>query len=166
MGVLWDSSRDPPRQRGNAYNQTNKMKETLGTLLRHSLTALLAVGTLLAQRGMIAPEDADQVNASGATLRDGLVVVGVAIVSRLAMKYGGKFFRGSHVCDVGKSTGSLLLLVGMAGLVGLGLPSCQSPGGMEPVPLRASYKDGHGNVYAYDTQTGVSVQIIDRASGK
>jgi hypothetical protein len=137
------------------------MKETLGTLLRHALTALLAVGTLLAQRGMIAPEEADQVNASGATLQDGLVVVGVAIVSRLAMKYGGRIFRGSHVCDVGKSTGSLLLLVGMVGLMGLGLPSCQSPGGIPPVPVHASYKDGHGNVYAYHTQTGVSVQLIE-----
>jgi len=141
------------------------MKDTFASLLRHALTALVAAGTLLAQRGLIAPEDAAAVNASGVTLREALVVAGMAVLARLAMKAGGKIFV-SNDNGTKNTGGNKLLVLGLVGLLGCALPACSSPGGMEPVPVRIGYKDKKGNVYSFDPVTGVTVQLVDGASGK
>jgi hypothetical protein len=142
----------------------NIMKETLTSLLRHALTALAGVGTFMAGRGLIAPEDAQAVDASGATVADALVVVVVAVLMRLIIKFSGNLFR--HDKDGQNNGGStMLLLLGMTVLLGLASSSC-SPSQLEAaqsVPVRASYQDNDGNVYAYDPATGVSVRIIESA---
>ena len=48
--------------------ESAQMKDQLTSLLRHSLTALAGLGTLLASRGCVAAEDAEAVNSAGATL--------------------------------------------------------------------------------------------------
>jgi hypothetical protein len=138
------------------------MKDTLASLLRHALTALAGAGTFMAGRGLIAPEDAEAVNASGATIQDALVVVVVAVLMRLALKFGGKFFSAD---TVGKSDGGgvLLLLLGVAGLLGMmGLPSC-TPRQWEAVkafPLKACYIDKDGNSACYSSKGGLEVEVI------
>ncbi len=140
------------------------MKETLTSLLRHALTALAGVGTFMAGRGLIAPEDAQAVDASGATIADALVVVLVAVLMRLVIKFSGNLFR--HDKDGHNNGGStMLLLLGMTMLLGLASSSCSSSQleAAQSVPVRASYQDKDGNVYAYDPATGVSVRIIEAA---
>ncbi len=140
------------------------MKETLTSLLRHALTALAGVGTFMAGRGLFAPEDAQAVDASGATIADALVVVLVAVLMRLCIKFTGNLFRNDK--DGNNNVGgTMLLMLGMTMLLGLASSSC-SPSQLEAaqsVPVRASYQDKDGNVYAYDPATGVSVRIIESA---
>ena len=138
-------------------NHINIMKDTLASLIRHALTALAGAGTFMAGRGLIAPDDAAAVNASGATVQDALVVVVVAVVLRLLMTFGGKLF-AAHMEDGKNGSPAWVLLLGMVGLLGMGLPSCSSSGA---VLVRGSYQDDKGNVYAYDPMTGVTVKLID-----
>ena len=143
------------------------MKETLKSLLRHALTALAGAGVLLTEVARLATEAA--ANGGGIPQQDVLLSMGkaaaMAVLTRMAMKAGGKIFP-SDDNGVKNTGGNTLLVLGLVGLVGCALPACSSPGGMEPVPVRASYKDKKGNVYAYDPQTGVSVMLIEGSSGK
>ena len=115
----------------------------------------------MAGRGLIEPEDADAVNASGVTLREALVVVVMALIARLIMKFGGKIF-SAHVEERKNGSSSMLLLLGMAGLVGLGLPSC-SPEALQAarkIPVRACYQDKDGNKACYSSKGGIEVEVI------
>jgi hypothetical protein len=135
------------------------MKDTLFSLIRHALIALLSLGAFLSSRGMIAPEDAEAVNASGATIREALAVVIIAVVMRLVLKFGGKIFSADSEGQNG--TGALLLLLGVAGLLGLGLPSC-SPQQLEAVrqvPVKACYIDKNGNRACYSSKGGIEVEV-------
>lgn len=118
------------------------MKALLISLLRHALTALAGVGTLLVSNGLIEPEDAAAVNASGASMADALVVVTSALVARLLMQYGGRFFT---VLRQGKVSSLALWCMGLAGFLVLGLSSCAY---LEDaaVPVRACYESRHGRV--------------------
>ena len=114
----------------------------------------------MAGRGLIAPEDAAAVNASGATIQDALVVVIMAVLMRLILKYGGKLFSADKD-GTQNGGGTLLLLLGMAGLMGMGLPSC-SPGQMEAVravPIKACYLDKDGNRVCYSSKGGLEVEV-------
>lgn len=136
------------------------MKDTLLSLVRHALTALLSLGAFLSARGMIAPEDADAVNASGATIREALSVVVLAMVMRLIIKFSGKLV-SAHVNDAKNDGGTLLLLLGMAGLLGLGLPSCSQDQieTARSVPIKACYTDEHGNRACYSSKGGIEVDV-------
>lgn len=130
------------------------MKDTITSLVRHLFTFLAGLGMLLHSAGLIGADDVQKVNADGVTIQGVLSSILVVILSRLMLKYGGKF--------LGKGdTGSVGLFLCMAAVFGL-LPSC-TPAERESIPVRASYVDKRGNVYAYDPRTGVSVQIIDAA---
>lgn len=135
------------------------MKDIITSLVRHAVTALLSFGALAASHGWVAPEDAPAVAASSASLEDALVVIVVAVVSRLLMTYGGKFFKNT---DLGNGGGmsSLLLCMGL-GFVGFFLTSCTLFSPVSPVPVRACYYDKHGRV-CYDNG-GLSVELT---SGK
>lgn len=140
-------------------NTTITMKETLLSLVRHALIALLSLGTFLSSRGMIAPEDVEAVNASGATIREALAVAITAMLARLILKFGGKIY-SAHKGD-GNPPGSLLLLLGLAGLATLGLPSC-TPAQREAaaaVPVKACYTDAHGNTACYSSKGGIEVDV-------
>jgi len=68
----------------------NTLKEELASALRHAVTALAAIGTLLAMRGCIAAEDEAAVNAAGGTIGEALVVIVAAIVARVAISWMGR----------------------------------------------------------------------------
>lgn len=143
------------------------MKEYFASTLRHLFTFLIAAGTVLAQKGIIAPEDADAVNAQGLTIRDGVVAVAMIILSRLVLKYGGKIFSANAAEDVGTKTkgsdgagyGSLLLLLSLAGLIGFSLPSCAPMDNDTAIRMHLGYLDRHGNTYGYSSKSGIEVQI-------
>jgi hypothetical protein len=133
------------------------MKETLQSLVRHLLTFLAGLGTTLNAAGLLGAEDVAQVNEQGLTLQAVIVGLIVTVLMRLIMTFSGKLV-SAHVND-GKNDGSsLLLLLGMAGLLGLGLPSCSPSGALM---VRGSYQDAKGNVYAYDPETGLSVKLTE-----
>lgn len=156
--MMWQGG-VPARQR--PFNQHyHIMKETLTSLLRHALTALAGAGTFMAGRGLIAPEDATAVDASGATISEALIVIVVAVLMRLLMSFTGKFFAAQN--GKGNGSGAMLLLLGATMFLGFASSSC-SLADREAVPVRASYTDKAGNVYAYDPQSGVSVRIIEAA---
>lgn len=135
------------------------MKHIITSLVRHALTALAGFGAFAASQGWIHPEDAPAVSASGASMADALVVILVAVVSRLLMTYGGKFFKDT---DLGNGGGmsSFLLCMGV-GFIGFFLSSCTLFSPESPVPVRAcAEKDGVR--VCYDAE-GLSV---DYRSGK
>ncbi len=143
--------------------QTHKhiMKDTIISLVRHALTALVSVGALLSSRGMIAAEDVEAVNASGVTIRDAALVIIMAVITRLLMKFGGKLFSGDSVSDSkDKGLNTLLLFLGMAGLF-MGLPSCtpQQMEAVKAVPIKACYADPKGNKVCYSSQDGIEVEV-------
>lgn len=137
------------------------MKETFLSLIRHALIALLSLGAFLSSRGMIAPEDAAAVNASGATILEAISVVVLAVVMRLMMKFSGKVI-SAHVNDGKNDGGNLLLLLGVAGLLGLGLPSCSQAqmDAARSVPIKACYIDKNGNRACYSSKGGIEVEVI------
>lgn len=115
----------------------------------------------MAGRGLIAPEDASAVNASGVTIQEALVVVVMAIIARLIMTFGGKIF-SAHVEERKNGSGAMLLLLGVAGLLGLGLSSC-SPEALQAarqVPVKACYIDKNGNKACYSSKGGIEVEVI------
>lgn len=139
------------------------MKETLTSLLRHAFTALLGLGTFMYSQGYIGSDDVADVNASGAAMANALSAIIVVLLSRLFLKFSGKLI-DAHVNEEKNDNGFLgLLLLGMVGLFGFALPSC-SPAQVEAVraiPVRASFVDKQGRVWAYDPRTGVSVMLVD-----
>jgi len=109
------------------------MKDQILSLLRHAVTGLAALGTLLATKSLIAPEDVAVVNDSGASLGSAVVVIVGAILARLALTGLGKLFPktdGEHTSN-GGSGGRLPLwmLVGTAAALMTTLPSCSMPEG-------------------------------------
>ncbi len=135
------------------------MKELLQSLVRHLLTFLAGLGTTLHAAGLLGAEDVAQVNAQGLTLMTVLTGVIMAVLMRLIMKFGGKVI-SAHKED-GSSPGSLLLLLGVAGLALLGLPSC-TPEQREvarSVPIKACYTDKDGNRACYSSKGGIEVEV-------
>lgn len=105
---------------------------------------------------MIAPEDAEAVNASGATMREALAVVLLAVIMRLILQAGGKFFSAS------KDGAAMLLWLGLGGAALLGLPSCTEAqmDAARRVPIKACYTDENGNRVCYSSKDGIEADII------
>jgi hypothetical protein len=140
------------------------MKELLQSLVRHLLTFLVGLGTTLHSCGLLAPEDVTAVNDAGVTLQSVVAGVVVAVLMRLTMRYGGKFFGNQGV----QGSGSLLLLLGLmvAGLVGtLGLSSCTvaQRDALRGVPVKACVRDEDGRGVCYSTTDGI---VVDYHSTK
>jgi hypothetical protein len=138
---------------GAISNTIKIMKETLLSLIRHAVIALLSLGAFLSSRGMIAPEDAEAVNASGATIREALAVVILAMVMRLVMKFGGKVI-SAHKEDAGPLLGLLLLAA-------VCLPCCtpEQREAARSVPIKACYTDKDGNRACYSSKGGIEVDV-------
>lgn len=137
------------------------MKETLQSLVRHLLTFLAGLGTTLNAAGLLGAEDVAQVNEQGLTLQAVIAGVIVTVLMRLIMTFSGKLV-SAHVND-GKNDGSsLLLLLGVAGLLGLGLPSCfpRQWEAVRSVPIKACYTDENGNRACYSSKGGLEVEVI------
>ena len=115
-------------------------------------------------RGLIAPEDVAAVDASGVTLRESLSVVILAVVMRLIWLVTGKIF-SAHKDERKNGTGTLLLMLGMVGLWGLGLPSCSPPqmeaakAAAKAIPVKACYADKNGNRVCYSTKDGIEAEV-------
>lgn len=137
------------------------MKELLQSLVRHLLTFLVGLGTTLHSCGLLAPEDVTAVNDAGVTLQSVVAGVVVAVLMRLTMRYGGKFFGNQGV----QGSGSLLLLLGLmvAGLATmLGLSSCtpEQMQAVRSVPIKGCYQDKDGNRACYSSKSGIEVEVI------
>jgi hypothetical protein len=143
------------------------MKDTLLSLIRHALIALLSLGAFLSSRGMIAPEDVEAVNASGATIREALAVAITAMAARLFLNFGGRFLSASKEDGKGGSGGPGLPLwvLGFSALCLLALPACTAEQwrAFRDVPVKACYTDEKGNSACYHSQTGIEVDV---GSGK
>lgn len=145
--------------------------KTFLSILRHLLTFLAGLGTLLAARSIISPEDAAAVNEAGAKLIDPLTLIAGAAGAALARWLMTLSQRegGTPSQEVGtglQAAGGLLLAGSLAGL-GLTLPGC-SPQQIETarnIPIKACYIDKAGNQVCYSTQEGLSA-TIDRRSNK
>jgi len=148
------------------------MKETLiayiPTLLRHVLTSLATVGTLLLTKDLITPSDVSAVNAGGSTLGVGLAAIATPILTRLVLTALGKLTLSGSSSATEKVTGWLLWmgLGTAAGFFGLSLSSC-SPAqiaAVESIPIHAGVHLDRGSL-GYDTVTGITVEV-DAESGK
>lgn len=143
------------------------MKDTLLSLIRHALIALVSLGAFLASRGMIAPEDVEAVNASGATIREALAVALTAMWARLILKVGGMILPALKKGGKGGSGGPGLSLwvLGFSALCLLALPACTAEQwqAIRGVPVKACYTDDKGNSACYSTKDGIEVDV---GSGK
>ena len=158
------------------------MKTSVQSIIRHALTALAAIGTLLAAHKLIAPDAVDQVNAAGASLIDPLAVIGGVIAAGLVRCVMGLLGFGETTLPEQTTEGpddttaretrgprlfAWLLPVGLGGILGFSLPAC-APGAsgsapqLPPVPIHATYHKG-GLTVGYDSKGGLSV---DQDSGK
>jgi len=137
------------------------------TLLRHLVTSLATVGTLLLTRGLITPSDVAAVNSGGSALGAALVIILTPVLSRLAIVGLGKIPLGGLSAASDKVTGWLLwLCIGTAaGLGGFSLPSCSPAQQAEfkSLPVTGTLKTAYGTV-SYDAN-GVHV-TVDATSGK
>lgn len=168
------------KQKPNAEMQSNNPRphtpmtpsQTLRSILRHLLTFLAGLGTLLAARAVIAPEDAAAVNEAGAQLIEPVALILGAAGAALARLLLALFQRGGGKTGplVGTglpAAGGLLLAGSLAGFVGFSLPSC-SPAQLETarnIPIKACYIDEAGNSVCYGSKSGLELSV-DRRSGK
>lgn len=136
----------------------------LASHVRHFLTFLAGLGTILLGWNLLAPEQVAEVNAAGGKLIEPLMVILGAVgvfVARLALSWMTRIFRsGSGELDDDPKGGSggglpcLLLLCGMAGLMGFCLPSCAAVSGM---PIKASVLVEEGTL-SYSSKGGIEMQ--------
>lgn len=162
----------------------------LASQLRHFITGLAAIGTLLLSWSIIAPGDVAAINRAGGDLVEPLVIflslVAAAVTRFLIGVVMAKFSGNKETAnnaDTGTSGGNvlaLLLLGTVAGIMGC-LPSCSSG---YPLNGTVSYRDATtgakaGLVFApgkspggtirlpiRDPQTGVIIGTVDLTGGK
>jgi hypothetical protein len=168
-----------------------KATMNLTSQLRHLLTGLAAIGTLLLSWSIIAPDDVAAINKAGGDLVEPLVIflsLVAGAVTRWAIglvmaRFSGNKEEKETISDAAASGGSLplaLLLGTAAGIMGC-LPSCS---GNYPLTGSVSYRDATtgakgGLVFApgkspggtirlpiRDPQTGVVIGEVDLTSGK
>jgi hypothetical protein len=145
------------------------MKTTIASLLRHAVTAITGLGAWMFAMGWISEGDLAEVNTALVTIASGLVVVITAIVSRLALALGAKFFgRSSENDEGGKGSGlsALLLILGTTVALG-GLPSCAA---LKGVPIAIGITSDQADV-TYSSKGGLTVSArvptkVDRRSSK
>lgn len=114
------------------------MKEALTSYLRHTLTALAALGAYALQFGLITPEQVGEVNDVGASILKVLVPILAALIMRAILFLLGKIFpkSGSKYylpCVVVWSIGTALVVHGFL------LTSCSST---PPIDVRIKTPDG------------------------
>jgi hypothetical protein len=135
----------------------------LASHVRHFLTFLAGLGTILLGWNLLAPEQVAEVNAAGGKLIEPLMVILGAVgvfVARMALAWISKIFRSgsgeldNHKGGSGGGLPCLLLLCGMAGLMGFCLPSCAAVSGM---PIKASLKLKEGRL-SYSSKGGIEMQ--------
>lgn len=135
------------------------MKSQLTSVLRHIVTFIAGLGTLLASYYIIAPESAASVNQAGAALVDPLCVLLGAIAAgfvRLVMAWiASKKFPPTG----GNMVQAWAVWLGLAGLMGFGLPACSA--GDPQIPIRASYHQ-NGITVGYSSKGGLAVEVDQR----
>lgn len=143
------------------------MKNTLSSLIRHSLTALAGVGGLLLSHGLLASGDLAQVNAAGGQLQDALTVIGSAVGLRLAIMITGKIFPATAAKLSGAAGGLVPLWIGLTTAAFMGaLPSC-SPAELaaaRAIPIKTCVVTDYGTA-CYSSKSGLAVSV-DATSGK
>jgi len=137
------------------------------SLLRHVVTSLATVGTLLLTKGLIAPDAVQAVNAGGVSLGVALVAIATPVLSRLVLTGLGKLSPGC-VETAGPTAPVWALCMGLGAAAGFGLflPSC-SPAQITAalaIPIHGILRTEHSTI-GYDSQTGVAVEV-DATSDK
>lgn len=141
------------------------MKSYIESLIRHALTALAGLGGFLASHQFIDAGDAAAVDAAGASVASGLVVILSAVIGRILLTLVAKYFRhGTGELDkqegpFGKA-GALLLFACAAGALGV-LPSCTA------VPAVSVAGPGFTGIYSPKSGLFVTAdpaRLIERAS--
>lgn len=130
--------------------------------VRHFLTFLAGIGTILLGWGLVDPEAVERVNAAGAALIDPLLIIAGAVaacVARLVLGWISNVFRrgAGELNNKGGSGGSLptlLLLCGMAGLMGFSLPSCAAVDGL-PIKAKVLLEEG---TLSYSSKGGLEME--------
>jgi hypothetical protein len=145
--------------------------KNLQSLIRHWLTALAGIGTLLSVHAIIPSEATEQANAAGTLLVEPLAVLAglvAASVVRILISAAGRVFpRAAGWLE--RLSGELFRLplwilgIAMAGLIGgLALPSCASiPRG---VPVEVFYHGKFGE--ARYSAKGAEVRIEELQANK
>jgi hypothetical protein len=140
----------------------------LASQIRHFLTFLAGIGTILVGWHLIDPEQVAAVNAAGAALIDPLLIIAGAIaacVARLVLAWITNLFRngsGELESKGGTPPGGAALLfavLGTAAVLG-GLPSC-SPGQLANVPIRIGIR-GPDAAVSYSSKSGLAVDAVIR----
>lgn len=145
----------------------------LQSQLRHLLTFLAGLGTLLLAHNLLAPDQAEALNQAGAALIEPLSVICGAVgaaAARLVLTWLGRMV-ASGAGETSSTAGSgmfPLWLIGAtaAGLMVFSLPSCSSAqlGALRGVPIRGCVITDRGSV-CYSSKTGVTLEV-DAHSGK
>ncbi|MFU8894020.1 MAG: hypothetical protein ACNA8L_10365 [Luteolibacter sp.] len=133
----------------------NTLKNELASLLRHALTALAGIGSLLAARGCIAAEDEAAVNAAGLSVTEAVIVVAVAIVARILISLSGKLRLpgGPAALCMMMSAAALPLVMGIT--VAGSLASCADYTGPR---FLIGVENDQGSV-SYDSDAGGTVRV-------
>lgn len=133
----------------------NTLKNEFASLLRHALTALAGIGSLLAARGWIAPEDEAAVNTAGLSVTEAVIVVVVALVARIFISLAGKLKRPG-TASLMMSAAALPLVMGIT--VAGSLASCADYQGPRII---FGVEHDQGRV-SYDSAKGGSVRVDAR----
>lgn len=135
------------------------MKTYLASLLRHALTALAGLGAFLLSNNLIEPADAPAVDAAGVSISAALVVIGTAVLGRLAITLFGKFFTAAAGESGGPSGGmSLLVMCGTAAGLCMVLPSCSAG-----IPIKGCLTSDYGTA-CYSSKSGLEIAVNQRSS--
>ncbi len=109
------------------------MKDLITKLVATLASGLGGIGTFLAGRDLIAPEEVDRINSTGAGLAGGIVLIVVAILTHLALRFMGR----NRVDGSGPGTPGIMLMAAACLLGGASsLSSCSG----YPVTGSVSYR--------------------------
>jgi hypothetical protein len=145
------------------------MKTLITSLLRHSLTALAGLGTLLAARGCVAEEDAEAVNAAGTSMIEVLVVVLAAIFARLLIFLLGKAKNGNGSGGgqlYGLGGCLLFMTVGAGSLLSASCAQYPISGGLTYYDVESGAKGGLSYTQDGVARASLTVPIRDPETGK
>jgi hypothetical protein len=133
----------------------------VSTQVRHLLTFLAGIGTMLLTWNLIAPEQVAAVNKAGGDMIEPLVIILGAVAAglfRLLISWAGTIFRrgaGEENDDSGKGrpggAAQLLLLMGTAAVLMGCLPSCSN----FPVKVTAILEEG---ALSYSSKGGLEME--------
>lgn len=153
MGKTWESG----CHGANRTNPQTTMKNSILSILRHSLTGLAGLGGFLASKGLADAGDAASLDAAGVSLADALAVIAAAVLARMALWAMGKVFSSDTSAGVAG-------WIGLAGFLGFSLPACspQQMDALKQTPVKVCYIDKSGAQVCYSNKDGLTATVDKR----